>query len=512
MPYTSLWITASAVLCLIIAFSTPVSTLGAQSNSLVATLNHPDVFQSQLQPCPEACASHRSQDWTVYPSFDRLSFCHKPILFNFAIHTSVNDSSKTLKFRACTAGDGWNKKTSNALAIGDSVYNSTNDHGLNALTQVQAYLHAGADCTKNIMLGYYNSTVVGVYVGEALCKATASSAIDRLLSQVKRAVPATMLMQLCSDQCDADHVFGIAVSPIADLVAVQAALVSWSKGKCESRLGDATSLPDVSIWEVPQRSVGRNTTISNSTAQELDTPPGKRLLARAAKYCTKRKVVSGDTCQSLAKICGITLDQFYKYNSKDMCSRLQIGSSVCCTDGFLKPQPYNNGTCYIYTTRSGDTCYDIGLAQSLTVDNLNKFNNGTTWGWNGCDNLGAGQNICLSLGNPPMPAVLPSSVCGPQVPGTEVDEPITDASKLAMLNPCPLNSCCNIWGQCGIDSSFCTKSKGPTGNPGTSKPGVFGCTSNCGTDIVNNDKGPSDGYQRVGYYETYSWDRKCLRL
>lgn len=110
-----------------------------------------------------------------------------------------------------------------------------------------------------------------------------------------------------------------------------------------------------------------------------------------------------------------------------------------------------------------------------------------------------------------MPSALDNAICGPQVPGTTFNG--TDADDLAALNPCPLNSCCNIWGQCGIDGDYCTESVGPSGNPGTSEEGIYGCISNCGTDIVNNDDGPADGvYKRVGYYESYNWDRDCLRM
>jgi hypothetical protein len=28
----------------------------------------------------------------------------------------------------------------------------------------------------------------------------------------------------------------------------------------------------------------------------------------------------------------------------------------------------------------------------------------------------------------------------------------------ADLNPCPLNACCDVWGQCGITPEFCTNS------------------------------------------------------
>jgi hypothetical protein len=195
-----------------------------------------------------------------------------------------------------------------------------------------------------------------------------------------------------------------------------------------------------------------------------------------------------------------------------MCNNLQLGQKVCCTSGYLKPQPYDNGTCYTYKTQADDNCYDLSVTWSVTQDELADFNDSTTWGWKGCGDLGAGVNICLSDGNPPLPALLPNAVCGPQAPGTSIEGSITDPSELADLNPCPLNSCRNIWGHCGIDSSFCTVSKGPTGNPGTSAPNVFGCISNCGTDVVNNEEGPSARYQRVRYYETFNWDRPCLHM
>ncbi|KAL6805035.1 glycoside hydrolase superfamily [Trichoderma sp. SZMC 28013] len=111
-----------------------------------------------------------------------------------------------------------------------------------------------------------------------------------------------------------------------------------------------------------------------------------------------------------------------------------------------------------------------------------------------------------------MPAPVSNAVCGPQKPGTVSSGPVKDASALAKLNLCPLNSCCNVWGQCGIDSLFCTKADGPTGNPGTAPPRSNGCISNCGTDIINNDKPPPSGFQRIGYYEAFNWERSCLHM
>lgn len=62
-------------------------------------------------------------------------------------------------------------------------------------------------------------------------------------------------------------------------------------------------------------------------------------------------------------------------------------------------------------------------------------------GWNGCDTLWVGTIMCLSTGDPPMPASLDNAICGPQVPGTEAP---TNGTALADLNPCPLNACCDI--------------------------------------------------------------------
>lgn len=83
---------------------------------------------------------------------------------------------------------------------------------------------------------------------------------------------------------------------------------------------------------------------------------------------------------------------------------------------------------------------------------------------------------------------------------------------MADLNPCPLNSCCNIWGQCGITPEYCTPSVASTGNPGTvNKTGENGCISNCDTTIVNNEHGPLN-WLTVGYYESWNYNRSCLNM
>jgi hypothetical protein len=105
----------------------------------------------------------------------------------------------------------------------------------------------------------------------------------------------------------------------------------------------------------------------------------------------------------------------------------------------------------------------------------------------------------------------------------------SSGTDLAKLNPCPLNVCCNIWGQCGLSDDFCVISKSDTGAPGTSAPGKNGCKymqtlvlrnlheaysfagiSNCGRDII---KGSAPASKiKVAYFESWNFNRKCLTM
>lgn len=107
-----------------------------------------------------------------------------------------------------------------------------------------------------------------------------------------------------------------------------------------------------------------------------------------------------------------------------------------------------------------------------------------------------------------MPASIDGTMCDPQVPGTQKP---SDMTKLAELNPCPLNVCCNKWGQCGTTKDFCIKTNSITGNPGTSAPNTNGCISNCGMDINNNGQPPST-FRKVDYFEGWNLNRDCLNM
>ncbi|PVH96168.1 glycoside hydrolase family 18 protein [Periconia macrospinosa] len=151
-----------------------------------------------------------------------------------------------------------------------------------------------------------------------------------------------------------------------------------------------------------------------------------------------------------------------------------------------------DGTCYSYLVKELDTCWTLVETYHTTVQAIEDSNKKTR-GWAGCDGIQWGMNICLGHGNPPFPANSPEAICGPQMNNTEKP---TDYTKWPGLNPCPLNACCDVWGQCGTMAQFYPDTRAPTGNDGTEGgPGENGCISNCGTKIVAGS--PPAKFERV---------------
>ncbi|KAF3054755.1 hypothetical protein CFAM422_013264 [Trichoderma lentiforme] len=229
--------------------------------------------------------------------------------------------------------------------------------------------------------------------------------------------------------------------------------------------------------------------------------------------CKTKSVVAGDSCTSMATKCGLKAADFTTLHSGDktFCSTMKAGQPVCCTHGKLPditPKPNKDGSCFVYTIKAEDGCDFIAASHGLTkakIEDLNK----KTWGWNGCGKvLIKDAQICLSTGTPPFPVSVSNAVCGPQVPGTK--KPTSGTSDdWVKLNPCPLNVCCNIWGQCGTTDDFCVASKSATGAPGTSAI-KNGCISSCGRDIIKGSAPAKT--MRVAYYESWNSNRKCLHM
>ncbi|ORY65428.1 uncharacterized protein BCR38DRAFT_432750 [Pseudomassariella vexata] len=100
-----------------------------------------------------------------------------------------------------------------------------------------------------------------------------------------------------------------------------------------------------------------------------------------------------------------------------------------------------------------------------------------------------------------MPTAIDGAVFGPQVPGPQRPN---NGTELADLNQCPLNACCDIWGQ------YCTDTRKDGAASGTAAPDTNGCISNCGTKIINSE---SPGkFSRVAYFEAWNYEQECLHM
>ncbi|RDL32984.1 uncharacterized protein BP5553_08423 [Venustampulla echinocandica] len=467
-------------------------------------------------PCPVSCAVSGSKpgNWTAYSSVDRLDFCHDTMLLDFAVYTPLGGPTKhTTTIRACTQtqsksspkralrrrkslsdrGTEATNPTTAAVQVAwwnsNSAQNADISNIVDETRKVQEYLTANAD--TSLVFASNKNEAIGVFAG-ALVKDTIlkSTAVQDFITHVNdKGVSQSLLLQVCGSDLKADFTFGIvAATGDSKLELVQSAVASWANGSCLAG-GDGTdSLKDINI-PVP-------------TKIDVRSPAP----VRPRDLCRTTTVTSGDSCQSLATACGTTLADFQQYNpGSSFCSTLQVDQIVCCTSGSL-PVPTQNpdGSCASYVVQSGDWCAKIAAANAVTVDNLETWNQ-NTWGWTGCGNLQPKVNICLSTGTPPMPAPVPSYICGPQVPGTS---PPPSGVSLASLNPCPLKACCDVWGQCGTTPEFCTPSG--TGPPGTAAPGTNGCISNCGTDIVSGTAPAS--FMSVAYFEGWNPSRPCVHM
>ncbi|KAL8284361.1 hypothetical protein RB597_001601 [Gaeumannomyces tritici] len=313
-------------------------------------------------------------------------------------------------------------------------------------------------------------------------------------------------MQLCEPDYGGAHVLGLVLLTNGTFGAAQETMRGWSRAGC-------LALPPSADTSRVQFSIPLLSLVLASNMVSSTTSPILRMNAATGldldppSDCRTIQVQDNDICDTLASRCGISRKDFDKYNVGDdkFCNGLKAKQHVCCSAGPMPsfaPLPNADGSCFTHKIVEGDSCDSLSAEYSLSRELLEEYNK-KTWGWNTCKNFLFKETVmCLSKGRPPFPANLPNAVCGPQKPGT-VDP--KDDSDISKMNQCPLNACCNIWGQCGISKDFCVDTS--TGAPGTAEPGTYGCISNCGMDIVQGD---GAGAIRIGYFEGYSMNRECL--
>ncbi|KAK4452539.1 hypothetical protein QBC34DRAFT_435403 [Podospora aff. communis PSN243] len=415
------------------------------------------------QRCPAECSARTSpSEWTIYSDFERFSVCDQPMLFDFAIYNPLDDASTTTKFRLCTL-DRFDKKPPS---------NITNTHARQqprlgfaestadlALTQSGILQQKGTaertlvptlELLRDGFLRDYNETLPTIMFGfrdDTIAAVYAGTAFD------KGTIPSlisTMAEKLAGS---------------APAGTVMAQLCGGSRGT-ESTLGAVMS------------SAGQLSLLQKVVRSWLDGTCAT-LPASASDGVTQLKVKTWES------------------DNRNVTRRSRIHAKRA------KPEMNSDGTCAWVTVRKGDDCSKIGTPLGITPKEIHDFNVGKTWGWVKCESLLPDLNICLSDGLPPVPYPNVEATCGPTVPGTVFsgDKPLKD------YNPCPLNVCCNVWGNCGLNHDFCVSSDGPS--PGTSTL-QNGCISNCGNEIKSGP-GPAN-YGRIGYYQSYNYNRACMHL
>ncbi|KAE8152020.1 chitinase [Aspergillus avenaceus] len=466
--------------------------------------------------CPERCSVSGpvTGNWSVYPNFGQIKRCEQTMFYDFSLYDQVDDQANNHRIYACSSfGPDFSNMLPSSARIasaksmevefevgwqGEGFGLATSDIR-SLVKQMRTYINHGYGATDRpfIFYGKSGQATIGLYIGKGLLNQGLSESALKLfqdnLENLNVSTP-SLAMQLCSPHFDSNHIFGVITTSNGTFSHIQNAITSWANATCLT-FSKAMKFSGSAMF---------------LTSLHDDRTNKSTVLVQESRYhvageCRTVLVEPGNGCADLAVKCGISPADFTRYNpGVDFCSKLRPKQHVCCSSGNLpdfRPQPNKDGSCKSYQVRADENCDGIAAEYSLTQQDLEDFNK-NTWGWNGCRLLFKDALICLSKGAPPSPAPIANAVCGPQKPGSK---PTTDGSDISALNPCPLNACCNIWGQCGITKDFCIDTN--TASPGTAKPGTYGCISNCGLDVV---KGDGAGAIKIAYYEGYCFSRECL--
>lgn len=430
--------------------------------------------------CPGRCSitGPASGNWSVYHNFDQIASCGETIFYDLTLMDRVDDQDTYHRIYACTSfGPDWGNLSPNTTNTTPAPSSNTttatyqvgylpnangsavaSDAGI-VIPQLRQYL-ANGFAPKNspvILLASAGTASVGLYIGKGLQNENIGSSALQNLEDIALASDlnntASLAMQYCPHNQTADHIFGFIATGNNTFGAVQDTLASWSNASCLS-LTKASNLRGPIVLNTPlyhPTNATNSTGLNNSTSMGVNSTTATHDAKLSPRgQCSTVQVISGDSCASLAKKCHISGADFTKYNpGSDFCATLKPYQHVCCSAGTLPdfaPKQNSDGSCYTYKVVANDNCANLAAEYSLTNDKRESFNK-KTWAWNGCSELFVGTVICLSTGTPPMPASLSNAVCGPQKPGTKKPPAGTD---LSTLNPCPLNACCDVWGQVSV--------------------------------------------------------------
>jgi hypothetical protein len=544
-----------------------VAQNGSVALNVDAIEDEPHIFSYdvELHDCPSTCVDYSNpHSWIPYLNANRLRRCQEPLLLQLSVKQPLADPESNVLIRTCSLSSGLSVATAGEAEIpgvenpkkAENIFQSSlevtkacqstgtnkkvdinvftnsgtgadSDKSLTLLDGMRTYFAAEDNCDESTIFAYQNGTTVGIYIGEDLGKSTANTVLRALSERLANHGLAgnRTIAQLCGEGRASGTTFGVAIDTTDNLAAVQESVLNWSKGVCsnEFTLQLIAPLSNIDIMQLASSNStnttlsGNATTANNATTLRRHTSLNLPVSLHKRAACRYVEVISGDGCSILASRCGISGADFTKYNpASTFCSSLKVGDYACCSAGdrYTKPKPVApspnaDGTCATHLIVDKDTCAALATKYGITVDNIEKWNKGKTWAWTACKDMLLGYNLCISDGTAALPPPQAGTACGPLVPGTK---PPAAGQSLADLNPCPLNACCSNWGFCGVFPAHCGIHKPENGGPGTKLPGFQNtCVSNCGNEIKQNS-GPPSKYSRVGYYESYNFNRDCLYM
>ncbi|EEQ28372.1 chitinase [Microsporum canis CBS 113480] len=379
-------------------------------------IGDPTTYYPDQHDCPLPCVDYaNTHSWIPYFSVARLHRCHEPMLLQFSITQPLDDSASTILIRSCNAGNASSPAILRAakpvpnpkhskdlfqrsletapacittgtevpeklqLAVGNGTEqdNSGERYGGHIgglLDNMEKFFSAKDNCDENVLFSYHNKTVVSVYIGSGLGKATAQSALKALASRLRNGdTVSNVVVQLCGRGRQPERVFGISIDTTGNLAAVQKAALEWSKGKCVLDLESVGELTGAKVMDIVG-TIGNTTTVSHR-----DTHKSRRLLRTIhnllhRSFLGKRdahrqiQVMPGDSCSSLAIRCKISSYDFLQYNPKpNLCSTgLQVGSYVWCSAGDQHEPPKPPAL----QARNGDTCDAIARKNSTEIKKI----------------------------------------------------------------------------------------------------------------------------------------------
>jgi chitinase len=367
-------------------------------------LSNPNAFSA----CPVSCSVSglNPSSWTVHHTLNRLARCNQTMSLDFNIYNPLNDPQSHVSVHSCTA-DG--TTVTNAPIENDNSFSPNSNKSqvqqvqaslqlawvtsdvsgsaneiTNTIDPIQSYLAQQANNTESIAFSYAGQSIIGIYAGAQIQgQGIPLPILQQFVSEVQTMNGSdSIIVQLCGEGRSSKYSFGIIANMNSDLAYVQNAVKTWKDGQCLTSYSGSTTWHSVTL-STPVLPTSNTTTTIPLTGTNTTALHNRGLYARS--NCSTVTVASGDTCASLAAECGISAADFTEYNpSSTLCSTLAAGQHVCCSLGTLPdfaPQPYSNGTCATHLVVAGDSCSELAVTYSLTIDEIESFNTQTGAGW-----------------------------------------------------------------------------------------------------------------------------------